>query len=422
MLASARAWSGRARSSTGAARSRVAPTIPTRRLRSASAFRLVDLPSQPRTSPWGTSTDPVRQTCDGCSDRAGTSDRAGGSRFTVAEVDCEDSGMGRGIRLNRGTTCGLAIPVQAESGNANASDQSQECFPCDGASLSGGLVAFSVWLSGCWRAGRGHRPRRSIPACRGCPAARDRRWVGPRRGGLGTGQAPGAEVSAFGQLAGTAGVLGRPARAVSTPKGIPTSITTPGGGQGPTALQMPISSPQPAAGLADFDPVLRDAGHPLPGGRRAARRPDARAGHRHHARAQPRPPPEVPRNPDGASGHSPGQPAGQPDLLPGRPAPPVQGRASSTGEARRPEQFDTNITYPLDISQKRQARTVVATRAEKVLEALYQDAVRQRIDDVYGAFVDGPGRSSDGALCGEERRADWRTSRRRPERLSRAER
>ena len=45
------------------------------------------------------------------------------------------------------------------------------------------------------------------------------------------------------------------------------------------------------------------------------------------------------------------------------------------------------MTYPLDISKKRQARTVVATRAERVLEALYQDAVRQRIDDVYGAFV-----------------------------------
>ena len=30
---------------------------------------------------------------------------------------------------------------------------------------------------------------------------------------------------------------------------------------------------------------------------------------------------------------------------------------------------------------------MVATRAERVLEAQYQDAVRQRIDDVYGAFV-----------------------------------
>ena len=35
----------------------------------------------------------------------------------------------------------------------------------------------------------------------------------------------------------------------------------------------------------------------------------------------------------------------------------------------RSQQFDTNITYPLDISQKRQARTEVVTRAENVLEA-----------------------------------------------------
>jgi cobalt-zinc-cadmium efflux system outer membrane protein len=52
-----------------------------------------------------------------------------------------------------------------------------------------------------------------------------------------------------------------------------------------------------------------------------------------------------------------------------------------------PQQFDTNVTYPVDISQKRRARTAVAARAQKVLEAQYQDAVRTRIDDVYGAFV-----------------------------------
>jgi cobalt-zinc-cadmium efflux system outer membrane protein len=52
-----------------------------------------------------------------------------------------------------------------------------------------------------------------------------------------------------------------------------------------------------------------------------------------------------------------------------------------------PSQFDTNITYPLDVSRKRQARTVVAARAERVLEAQFQDAVRNRIDDVYGAYV-----------------------------------
>jgi cobalt-zinc-cadmium efflux system outer membrane protein len=69
----------------------------------------------------------------------------------------------------------------------------------------------------------------------------------------------------------------------------------------------------------------------------------------------------------------------------------LQYRGTSTAFSRSapggPSQFDSNITYPLDVSNKRRARTVVAARAEQVLEALYQDAVRQRIDDVYGAFV-----------------------------------
>ena len=70
----------------------------------------------------------------------------------------------------------------------------------------------------------------------------------------------------------------------------------------------------------------------------------------------------------------------------------LQYKGTSTAFSRTslpggPSQFDTNVSYPLDISHKRQARTMVASRAERVLEALYQDAVRQRIDDVYGAFV-----------------------------------
>src|SRR6516164_9716807 len=69
----------------------------------------------------------------------------------------------------------------------------------------------------------------------------------------------------------------------------------------------------------------------------------------------------------------------------------LQYRGTSTQFSRAapggPSQFDTNITYPLDVSHKRQARTAVAGRAMRVLEAQYQDAVRNRIDDVYGAFV-----------------------------------
>jgi cobalt-zinc-cadmium efflux system outer membrane protein len=52
-----------------------------------------------------------------------------------------------------------------------------------------------------------------------------------------------------------------------------------------------------------------------------------------------------------------------------------------------PSQYDTNITFLLDVTRQRQARTLVATRAEKVLEAQYQEAVRQRIDDIYDAYV-----------------------------------
>ena len=52
-----------------------------------------------------------------------------------------------------------------------------------------------------------------------------------------------------------------------------------------------------------------------------------------------------------------------------------------------PTQYDLNITYPLDVSQKRQARTVVARLARTALEAQFQDVVRRQIDNVYRAFV-----------------------------------
>jgi cobalt-zinc-cadmium efflux system outer membrane protein len=48
----------------------------------------------------------------------------------------------------------------------------------------------------------------------------------------------------------------------------------------------------------------------------------------------------------------------------------------------------TVIFPPLDYSGKRRKRLTVARRAEKVLEALYQDAVRQEIDKLYSAYID----------------------------------
>lgn len=53
-----------------------------------------------------------------------------------------------------------------------------------------------------------------------------------------------------------------------------------------------------------------------------------------------------------------------------------------------PTQYDINISYPLDITGKRRARTVAAERAKSVLEAQYQDAVRVQIDNLYTAYVD----------------------------------
>ena len=60
----------------------------------------------------------------------------------------------------------------------------------------------------------------------------------------------------------------------------------------------------------------------------------------------------------------------------------------STQRPGGPLQYDINITYPLDVTHKRQARTVVARRAKQVLEAQYQDAVRLQIDNLYTAFSD----------------------------------
>ena len=51
-------------------------------------------------------------------------------------------------------------------------------------------------------------------------------------------------------------------------------------------------------------------------------------------------------------------------------------------------QYDVNITYPVDVTRKRQARTEVARQARRVTEAQYQDAVRIQIDNVYTAYVD----------------------------------
>jgi cobalt-zinc-cadmium efflux system outer membrane protein len=51
-------------------------------------------------------------------------------------------------------------------------------------------------------------------------------------------------------------------------------------------------------------------------------------------------------------------------------------------------QYDVNLSIPLDLNNKRQARMNVAGHAKRVVEAQYQDAVRLTIDNLYTAFVD----------------------------------
>jgi cobalt-zinc-cadmium efflux system outer membrane protein len=51
-------------------------------------------------------------------------------------------------------------------------------------------------------------------------------------------------------------------------------------------------------------------------------------------------------------------------------------------------QYDVNVTYPLDVTRKRKARTEVAQKAKRVTEAQLQDAVRQQIDSLYTVYVD----------------------------------
>jgi outer membrane protein, heavy metal efflux system len=176
---------------------------------------------------------------------------------------------------------------------------------------------------------------------------------------------------------------------VSTPKGIPTTASTPGIGAGPADMQMPISSPQPAPVSPTSTPFYGTLDIPSqdddgpPDGATLDRAIDITLERSLDLRAKLL---EIPMaNADILQANLRSNPIFYQDgqLL--------QYKGGSTQFTRAapggPSQFDTNITYPLDVSGKRRARTRVATQAEQVLEALYQDAVRQRIDDVYGAYV-----------------------------------
>ena len=61
---------------------------------------------------------------------------------------------------------------------------------------------------------------------------------------------------------------------------------------------------------------------------------------------------------------------------------------NSTTNPGGPAQYDFNLAYPADLSGKRQARVEVANAAERVVEALYQDSVRQEVTRLGSAYVD----------------------------------
>lgn len=58
--------------------------------------------------------------------------------------------------------------------------------------------------------------------------------------------------------------------------------------------------------------------------------------------------------------------------------------------SQRPGEVDYELTLiqPADVSGKRRQRLQVAQRAQRIIEALYQDAVRQEIDKLYTAYTD----------------------------------
>lgn len=51
-------------------------------------------------------------------------------------------------------------------------------------------------------------------------------------------------------------------------------------------------------------------------------------------------------------------------------------------------QYDVNISHPIDFSRKRRARLDFAARAAHITEAMYQDAVRLEINNLYTAYLD----------------------------------
>ena len=238
-----------------------------------------------------------------------------------------------------------------------------------------------VRVLGAWLLASADRRRRQVAA------------VSPELPQIGTygsllGNAPGSGGGSFSNLPGTGGFLGGRA-GVSTPRTVPTSVVNPAAAApSPTALQSAITAPQPEPIAPSTAPIYGPL--ELPTGREDDGPPDGLTLEQaiditlQRSRDLRSKFYEVPQaRADVLQASLRANPVfyqdGQLLAYPGY----HFSRAVPAG----PSQYDTNITFLLDVTRQRQARTAVATEAVKVLEAQYQEAVRQRIDDVYDAYV-----------------------------------
>jgi len=202
------------------------------------------------------------------------------------------------------------------------------------------------------------------------------------------GLAPGSGGGALSNPPGGGGQIlgGRPG--VTSPHQVPTAISTPGSGGGPTDLQAQINTPPlsplsatstPLFGTLDIPTGPDDEGPPE--GLTLDQAIDTTLKNSLDLKQKFY---EIPQ--------------AQADVLQaGLRANPIfyadgqllqfNGRKFNRSAPGGPSQADVNISYPLDLSRKRQNRTQVATQAKKVLEAQYQNAIRLKIDELYGFYV-----------------------------------
>ncbi|MBV8130641.1 MAG: TolC family protein, partial [Planctomycetaceae bacterium] len=199
------------------------------------------------------------------------------------------------------------------------------------------------------------------------------------------GNAPGSGGGSFSNLPGTGGFLGGRA-GVSAPRSVPTSVVNPASAPSPTALQMAISAPPPAPISPSAAPLVGPLELPSgpeddgpPDGLTLDQAIDITLERSRDLRAKYYEIPQAKADILQASLRA------NPVFYQDGQLVPYPGYRFSRTVPGGPTQYDTNITFLLDVTRQRQARTAVAVRAEKVLEAQYQEAVRQRIDDIYDA-------------------------------------